>query len=415
MNHQNRVVITGMGTVNPLGNSVNESWEAAKAGQNGIAEITQFDASEQKVHLAGEVKNLDISAVISRKDARHMDRFTQFALVASDEAMKQSGLDLSKEADPYRCGVIMSSGIGGISTIEDNQSRGMKRGFDRVSPFFIPSAIPNMAAGRIAIAYGFKGYSTCIVTACASSNNAIGDAFRQIRDGYADVMLAGGAEACVTPLCIGGFTVMQALSTNPDPEHASCPFDAERSGFVMGEGAGALILESLEHAQNRGAEILGEIVGYGTSTDAYHITAPAPDGAGAAAAMKNAVSDAGISPEDVDYINAHGTSTPLNDKIETLAIRAAFGAHAEDMAVSSTKSMTGHLLGGTGAVEAIFTAMSLKDQFVPPTIHFEHEDPDCDLDIVPNAGRKAVLRYALSNGLGFGGHNAVVILKKWEA
>lgn len=415
MNHQNRVVITGMGTVNPLGNSVNESWEAAKAGQNGIAEITQFDASEQKVHLAGEVKNLDISAVISRKDARHMDRFTQFALVASDEAMKQSGLDLSKEADPGRCGVIMSSGIGGIGTIEDNQSRGLKRGFDRVSPFFIPAAIPNMAAGRIAINYGFKGYSSCIVTACASSNNAIGDAFRQIRDGYADVMLAGGAEACVTPLCIGGFTVMQALSTNPDPEHASCPFDAERSGFVMGEGAGALILESLEHAQNRGAEILGEIVGYGTSTDAYHITAPAPDGAGAAAAMKNAVSDAGISPEDVDYINAHGTSTPLNDKIETLAIRAAFGAHAEDMAISSTKSMTGHLLGGTGAVEAIFTAMSLKDQFVPPTIHFEHEDPDCDLDIVPNAGRKAVLRYALSNGLGFGGHNAVVILKKWEA
>ena len=415
MNKENRVVITGMGTVNPLGNSVAESWAAAKAGENGIAEITLFDSSEQKVHLAGEVKNLDISTVINRKDARHMDRFTQFALVAADEAMKQSGLDLSKEADPYRCGVIMSSGIGGIATIEDNQNRGMKRGFDRVSPFFIPSAIPNMAAGRIAIAYGFKGYSTCIVTACASSNNAIGDAFRQIRDGYADVMLAGGAEACVTPLCIGGFTVMQALSTNPDPDKASCPFDAERSGFVMGEGAGALILESLDHAQARGADILGEVVAYGTSTDAYHITAPSPNGEGAAAAMTAALNDAGIAPESVGYINAHGTSTPMNDQIETKAIKTAFGEHAKHLAVSSTKSMTGHLLGGTGAIEAIFTAMALRDQFVPPTIHYETPDPDCDLDIVPNAGRDAELDYALSNGLGFGGHNAVVIMKRWEA
>ncbi|WP_455126859.1 beta-ketoacyl-ACP synthase II [Pseudoramibacter alactolyticus] len=411
--NQRRVVITGMGTVNPLGNDTAASWAAAKAGQNGIAPITQFDAGDLKVQIAGEVKDLDISPVISRKDARHMDRFTQFARVAAHEAMTAAGLDMAREADPTRCGVIFSSGIGGIGTIADSQDRGRDKGFDRVSPFFVPSSIANMAAGQIAIAYGFQGYSTCVVTACASSNNAIGDAFRQIRDGYADVMMAGGAEASVTPLCIGGFTSMKALCTTNDPDRASTPFDADRSGFVMGEGAGALILESLEHAEARGAAILGEVVGYGTSTDAYHITAPQPEGRGAIVAMQKALSDAGIAPDAIDYINAHGTSTSMNDAIETKAVKGVFGDHAKALAISSTKSMTGHLLGATGAIEAIFTLCALRDGFIPPTIGYRTPDPECDLDIVPNEGRAADLRYALSNGLGFGGHNAVVVMKKW--
>lgn len=410
-----RVVVTGMGTVNPIGNDLETSWQAAKAGKNGIGPITRFDASDMKANLAGEVKDLDFSQYIGRKDARHMDRFTKFAMVAAAQAMADSGLDMAKEADPYRCGLIIASGIGGIETIADQDERGQEKGYDRVSPFFVPMSIANMAAGQVAIAYGFKGYSTCIVTACASSNHAIGESFRQIRDGYADVMMTGGAEACVTPLCIGGFTSMKALSTSDDPDRASMPFDADRSGFVMGEGAGLLVLESLEHAQARGAKIYGEVVGFGASTDAYHITAPAPDGAGAVAAMQAAIDDAGITPDAIDYINAHGTSTPMNDRIETAAIKTTFGDHAKELAVSSTKSMTGHLLGATGAVEAIFSVMALYDGFIPPTIGYKTPDPDCDLDIVPNEGRAADLHYALSNGLGFGGHNAVVIMKKWEA
>ncbi len=415
MNNKQRVVITGMGTVNPIGNTTAESWRAAKAGVNGIAPITLFDTSGQQVKLAGEVKGLDIPAHIPKKDARKMDRFTQLAIVAAQEAMAESGLDMEKEADPTRCGVMVASGIGGLKTIGEQQDRGHAKGFDRVSPFFVPMSIINMAAGQIAIAYGLKGMCSAVVTACASSNNAIGDSFHHIRDGYADVMVCGGAESCITDLGIGGFTSMKALTKCPDPNRASIPFDADRSGFVMGEGAGILVLESLDHARKRGAAIVGEIVGYGASCDAYHITAPDPTGAGGAAAMRIAVADAGISPDAIGYINAHGTSTPLNDSGETAAVKAVFGAHAQKLAMSSTKSMTGHLLGGTGAVEAVFCVKALADQFVPPTIGYQKPDPACDLDIVPNTGRAAAFDYALSNNLGFGGHNAVVVFKKWEA
>ena len=342
-----------------------------------------------------------------------MDRFTQLALVASDQAMSDSGLDREKE-DLNRCGIIFSSGIGGFETLGEAYQRGSTRGFDSVSPFFIPMIISNMAAGQIAIRYGFKGMCSCVVTACASSNNALGDAFHYIRDGYAEVMLCGGAEAAITPLAMGGFTSMKALCEGDDPKRASIPFDAERSGFVMGEGAGALLLEEYDHALARGARIYAEVIGYGASCDAYHITAPAPGGVGGAACMALALADAGIAPEAVDYINAHGTSTPMNDSCETQAIRTTFGAHADKLMVSSTKSMTGHLLGAAGAVEAAFTALALHEGFVPPTVGYQVPDPACDLDIVPNQGRRADIRVALSNSLGFGGHNAAVVLKKWE-
>ena len=408
-----RVVITGMGTVNPTGNTVAESWEAVKAGKCGIGPITRYDTANQKVKLAGEVKDLDVDGLLGKRDAKKMDRFTQFALIAADQAMADSGLDREKE-DLDRCGVLISSGIGGFETVGEAYERGLAKGFDSVSPFMIPMIISNMAAGHAAIRYGFRGMCSCVVTACAGGTNAVGDAFRHIRDGYGDVMLCGGAEAAITPLAMGGFTAMKALTDSQDPLAASIPFDARRSGFVMGEGAGILVLEEYEHAKARGAKIYAEVLGYGANCDAHHITAPAPGGAGGAACMAQALADAGIAPEAVDYINTHGTSTSMNDACETAAIHSTFGGHAQKLLVSSTKSMTGHLLGAAGAVEAIFTALALKEGFVPATIGYREADPACDLDIVPNEGRKADIRVALSNSLGFGGHNAAIVLKKWE-
>ncbi len=408
-----KVVITGMGAVTPIGNTAADSWAAARQGVCGIAPITHYDTSAQKAKLAGEVKDLDPSAWVEKREMRKMDRVTQLAMVAAAQAMEDSGLDMEAE-DAARCGVIVSSGIGGLSTIESEHSRGLEKGFDRVSPHFIPMVITNMSAGHIAIRYGFKGMCSCPVTACASGSNAIGDAFRQIRDGYADVMLCGGTEASITPLGIGGFTSLKALHTGTDPLRASIPFDAERSGFVMGEGAGILILEEYEHAKARGAKIYAELAGYAANCDAHHITAPAPGGEGAARCMTLAMADAGVAPEEVGYINAHGTSTPMNDSCETAAIKAAFGEQAGKLAVSSTKSMTGHLLGASGAVEAIFTALAVRDDFVPATIGYKVADPACDLDIVPNNGREMHLTAALSNSLGFGGHNACLVFKKGE-
>ena len=408
-----RVVITGMGTVNPLGHSVAETWQAVRDGVCGIGPITQYDSSAQKVHLAAEVKDFDPAVALEGRDWRHMSRYAQLAMASAQEAMADSALDL-EQLDCSRCGVIVSSGIGGIGVTEREGLRCAQKGYDRASPYYIPMAIANMAAGLIAIAFGLKGMCTCPVTACAGGTNAVGDAFRYIRDGYAEVMLCGGAEAAVTPLSIGGFTSMRALHVGDDPNRASIPFDAKRSGFVLGEGAGILILEEYDHAMARGAKVYAEVVGYGATCDAYHMTAPAPGGEGGARAMAQALSDGGVAPEQVGYINAHGTSTPLNDSGETAAIKAVFGDHAYKLAVSSTKSMTGHMLGAAGAVEAIFTALTLRDGYLPATIHYQEPDPACDLDYVPNQGREAQVAYALSNSLGFGGHNACVLLKKWE-
>lgn len=409
-----RVVITGLGTVNPVGNNVKETWENVKKGVCGIGPITQLDVTDRAVKVAGEVKNLDVTEFIDKKEAKRMDRYSQLALIAAKEAFGDCGIDMEKE-DAERCGVILSSGIGGMATMEANYEMGERRGFDKISPFFIPMNIANMAAGNIAIAFGLKGMCSCVVTACASGNNAVGDGFHYIRDGYAEVMLCGGSESSITNLGIGGFTAMKALNTTDDPNRASIPFDKERAGFVMGEGAAVLVLEEYEHAKARGAKIYGEVVGYGATCDAYHITAPAPNGEGGAACMKMAVRDAGIQPEEVGYINAHGTSTHLNDACETAAIKTAFGEHAYKLMVSSTKSMTGHLLGGSGAVEAVLTTMALYDGFIPATINYKVPDEECDLDIVPNEGRNVQVEYALSNSLGFGGHNASVLFKKWEA
>ena len=408
-----RVVITGMGTVNPLGHNVAQTWQAVRDGVCGIAPITHYDASAQKVHLAAEVKDWDPTSVLDKKEVRHMARFSQLAMVSAKEAVADSGLDL-ESLDRTRCGVIVSSGVGGIALTESEQIRCSEKGFDRASPFYIPSTIANMGAGLIAIAFGFQGMCTCPVTACAGGSNAVGDAFRHIRDGYAEVMLCGGAEAAVTPLSMGGFTTMRALHVGDDPNRASIPFDAQRSGFVMGEGAGILVLEEYEHAKARGAKVYAEVVGYGATCDAYHMTAPAPHGEGGARAMAQALADGGVAPEQVGYINAHGTSTPLNDSGETAAIKAVFGDHAGKLAVSSTKSMTGHMLGAAGAVEAIFSALTLKEGYLPATIHYQEPDPACDLDYVPNEGREAQVEYVLSNSLGFGGHNACVLFKKWE-
>ena len=408
-----RVVITGMGTINPIGHNLEETWKSVQEGVCGVDEIKSIDTTNFKLKIAAEVKDYVPENFLDKKEAKKMDRYTQFATIAAREAMKDSGINIEEE-DPYRCGTIISSGIGGLITNSNEHSRGLERGFEKLSPFYIPMTIANMAAGQIAIETGFKGICTCVVTACASGNNAVGEAFRNIRDGYADVMMCGGSEACICEMGIGGFTVMHALNISNDKKRASIPFDKERSGFVMGEGAGILILEELEHAKKRGAKIYGEVAGYGASCDAHHITAPDPEGLGAANCMKMAVADAGIKPEDVDYINAHGTSTPLNDAGETKAIKLAFGEHAYKLMVSSTKSMTGHLLGGSGAVEAIITTKALQEGFVPATINYEVPDPDCDLDIVPNEGRKADIRVAISNSLGFGGHNATTLFKKWE-
>lgn len=408
-----RVVITGMGAVTPLGNTVAQSWDAVRAGTCGIGPITRYDATGRKVTLAAEVKDWDAAELLGRQRAKHLARFAQFALIAAREAVEQAGLDTSA-IDATRAGVIVSSGIGGVEETEKQTESCLKRGFDRCSPFYIPSGISNMAAGEVAIEMGFKGMCTCPVTACAGGSNAVGDAFRHIRDGYAEVMLAGGTEAAITPLSIGGFTTMRALHTGDDPAAASIPFDARRSGFVMGEGAGMLLLEELEHAKARGAQIIAEVVGYGVTCDAHHITAPAPGGEGGARAMQQALDDAGgVAAEAVDYINAHGTSTQLNDRCETQAIKTVFGDHAYELAVSSTKSMTGHMLGAAGAVEAIFTALAVRDGYLPATIGYVEPDPECDLDCVPNEGREASVTYALSNSLGFGGHNACLLMKKY--
>lgn len=408
-----RVVITGLGTVTPIGNSVKDTWESVKKGVCGIAPITHFDTTDRKVTVAGEVKDFDQETVVDKKEIKRMDEFTIYALAAAKEAVIDSGLD-ENNTDYNRCGVLVSSGIGGLGTIQQETLRGNERGYDRCSPYFIPGAISNMAAGRIAIEYGFHGMCSCVVTACAGGTNAIGDAFRHIRDGYADVMLCGGTEASITPLGIGGFTSLQALSRSDDPLRASIPFDAERSGFVMGEGAGILVLEEYEHAVSRNAHIYCEVAGYGANCDAHHVTAPLEDGSMAAACMKLAMEDAGISPDKVQYINAHGTSTKLNDKSETAAVKLAFGNDASRVMMSSTKSMTGHLLGASGAVEGIILAMSVADDYVPATIGYREADPECDLDIVPNEGRNVTVNYAMSNSLGFGGHNASIIFKKVE-
>ena len=408
-----RVVITGLGAVTPIGLTAPASWQAAKDGVCGVAPITQFDASGLKVRLAAEVKDFDPLVCMTRPESKHMERFTQFAMCAAKEALADAAFDPA-QADLDRCGVIVSSGIGGIGLTEREHDKGKEKGWDRVSPFYIPMGICNMAAGQVAIASGFRGMCTCPVTACAGGTNAVGDAFHYIRDGYADAMLCGGTEAAITPLAIGGFSSMKALTQNPDPDRASIPFDAERSGFVMGEGAGVLLLEELEHAQARNAKIYAEVVGYGATCDAYHMTAPLPDGSGGAKAMALALADGGTAPEEVGYINAHGTSTHLNDAGETAAVKSVFGAHAYELAMSSTKSMTGHMLGAAGAVEAVFTALTLRDGFLPATINYRTPDPECDLDVVPGQGRAAGVRYAMSNSLGFGGHNASLLLKKWE-
>ena len=409
-----RVVITGMGAVTPVGNNVNDMWEAVKAGKCGIGKITHFNTENSAVKLAGEVKGFDAESIVDKAELRKMDDFTIYALAAADEAVKDSAIDFGKE-DTLRCGVILSSGIGGLTTIQRECLRGESKGYDRVSPHFVPMSITNMAAGHVAIRFGLHGMCTCVtcpVTACAGGTNAIGDAFRNIRDGYLDVTIAGGCEASITPLGIGGFTSMHALSKAEDVNRASIPFDKERSGFVMGEGAGVLILEEYEHALKRGAKIYCEIAGYGSTCDANHVTAPLEDGSMAAQAMTEAVKDAGIKPENIDYINAHGTSTKLNDKGETNAIKKAFGEHAYKLAVSSTKSMTGHMLGASGAVEAIISALAVKNDIIPPTINYQVPDDDCDLDIVPNKARESRVDYAMSNSLGFGGHNASIVLRK---
>jgi len=410
---ERRVVITGMGAITPIGNDVNTFWDNAKSGKLGIDYITLIDQDLIDVKIAAEVKDFDPDTLIGKKEAKRLDRFAQFGLVASDEAIKDSGMDLEK-VDLDRFGVMLGSGIGGFETIETECTKIATGKSKRVSPFFVPMTIINLGAGNVAIKHGLRGPCTSAVTACATGTNNIGDAFRTIKHGYADVMLAGGAEAPITRLGVSGFSSMKALNSDNNPARASIPFDKERGGFVMGEGAGLVVLESLEHAEARGANIIAEIVGYGSTCDAYHITSPAPDGSGAAKAMKDAVQEAGIKMDEVSYINAHGTSTDLNDKFETAAIKTAFGETAYKIPVSSTKSMTGHLLGAAGAIEVIICAKALQEGFIPPTIGYETKDEELDLDYVPNVGRKQELEYALTNSLGFGGHNATLLLKKWK-
>lgn len=407
-----RVVVTGIGAVAPNGNTTSEFWENAKNGISGIGPITLFDAENFKVKVAAEIKDFDPLKYIEKRETKRMDRFCQFAVAAAQQAVDDSELKV-QELDPLKFGVIVSSGIGGLGTIEKEHKTLMEKGPNRVSPLLIPMIISNMAAGNIAIRFGAKGPCSNVVTACATGTNSIGEAFRMVREGMADVMMAGGAEASITPLAIAGFAAASTLSTSEDPTRASIPFDAERSGFVMGEGAGVIILEELEHARTRGAKIYAEMVGYGQTCDAYHITSPDPEGTGAARAMEMAIKDAGIEKSNISYINAHGTSTPINDKFETNAIKKAFGEEAYKIPVSSSKSMTGHLLGAAGAVEAILCVKALEEGFIPPTAGYKVADPECDLDYVPNKGRKAELDCVMSNSLGFGGHNAVIIFKKW--
>ena len=408
-----RVVVTGLGAVTPIGNNVKDMWQGILEGQCGIDEITHFDTSHMKVKLAGEVKDLDVTAFLDKKAVRKMDKFIQYGLIAAKEAIKDANLNI-ETVDHDRFGVVVSSGIGGIGSIETNHQKALEKGFDRVSPYFIPMTIVNLAAGNIAIEVKAQGLCTTPVTACAGGTNAIGDAFRNIRDGYQDIMIAGGCEASITPLGIGGFTSMKALSESHDKNRASIPFDKERNGFVMGEGAGMLLLEEYKHAKKRGAKIYCEMVGYGVSCDAHHITAPLENGEGGAKAMQNALNDANISYQDIDYINAHGTSTPLNDKCETAAVKTVFKGHCDQLMMSSTKGHTGHCLGAAGAIEGVIVSLGLNQEFVPPTLHFQVQDELCDLDIVANTGRHMEYQYAMSNSLGFGGHNASIIFKKYK-
>ncbi|MFT5872901.1 MAG: 3-oxoacyl-[acyl-carrier-protein] synthase II [Clostridium sp.] len=410
---KNRVVITGMGAVTPVGNDVNSFWNNIKEGTCGIDVIKAFDITNFKCKLGAEVKDFDVTLALEQREARKMDKYCQYAMVAADEAVKNSGLDL-EAIDSEKLAVIVGSGIGGIGTIEKEHSKLMEKGPNRVTPYLIPMIIGNMAAGNIAIKYGAKGMCSSVVTACATGTNAIGDAFHLIQDGRADIIIAGGAEASITPLALAGFASLTALSKSEDPLRASIPFDKERDGFIMGDGAGIVILESLEHATMRNAKIYAEMKGYGATCDAYHITSPSPDGEGAARSMLMALNDGDVKAEEVSYINAHGTSTKVNDKFETVAIKAAFGEYAYKIPISSTKSMTGHLLGAAGAIEAIVCVKALEEGFIPATIGYKVPDEDCDLDYVPNLGRKQQLKYVMSNSLGFGGHNATILLKKWD-
>jgi len=409
-----RVVVTGLGAITPIGNTLNEYWDGLMSGRNGIAPITLFDASRHDCRFAGEVKGFDPLLYLDRKEAKRMDRFSQFAVAASKQAIADAKFVID-DLNAEQVGVLIGTGIGGLKVLEDQQEVYLTKGPDRCSPFMIPMMIANMAAGLTAIHLGAKGPNSCSVTACAAGSNAIGDAFRLIQRGYAQAMICGGTEAAVTPLSFAGFAACKALSTrNDDPTHASRPFDKDRDGFVMGEGVGILVLEELEYALARGARIYAEIVGYGMTCDAYHMTSPVPGGEGAARAISLALKDAGLTPDRVSYINAHGTSTPANDSTETAAIKKALGEHAYKVAISSTKSMTGHLLGGSGGIEAVATVMAMVNDRVPPTINLENPDPECDLDYVPNQSREHTVNVALSNSFGFGGHNVTLAFQKFR-
>ncbi|MCG1020099.1 beta-ketoacyl-ACP synthase II [Sutcliffiella horikoshii] len=408
-----RVVVTGLGAVTPIGLNVNEAWENAIKGVSGVGPLTRVDSEKFPAKVAAEITNFNAEDFMDKKEARRMDRFTQYAIAASFMAVKDANLEITDEIAP-RVGVWVGSGIGGMETFEQQYKTFLEKGARRVSPFFVPMMIPDMATGQISIALGAKGVNSCTVTACATGTNSIGDAFKVIQRGDADVMVSGGTEAPLTEMSFAGFSSAKALSLNPDPKTASRPFDANRDGFVMGEGAGIVVLEDLEHALARGARIYAEIVGYGATGDAHHITAPAPGGEGGVRAMKMAIEDADLQPGDIDYINAHGTSTEYNDKFETLAIKEVLGTHANNVAISSTKSMTGHLLGAAGGVEAIFTIKAIENGIIPPTINLDTPDPECDLDYVPNEARHKEVKAAMSNSLGFGGHNATIVFKKYE-
>ncbi|MEE8180015.1 MAG: beta-ketoacyl-ACP synthase II [bacterium] len=409
-----RVVITGYGVISPIGIGADDFWNSLANGKSGISRISTFDTSQFSSQIGAEVKNFQPEKYIDKKKIRKMDRFSQLAVAAAKIAIEDAKLDMKKE-DPFRVGVIVGSGIGGLSTVAAEHKVLLEKGPRRVSPFMIPMLITNIAAGEIAIAHNIQGPNYSLSSACATSNHAVGDALRLIQYGDADVIVAGGSEAAVTPLGLAGFCSARALSTrNDDPEHASRPFDKERDGFVMGEGAGIVILELLEHALSRGVPIRAELIGYGATNDAYHITAPSPDGQSAVRAISNALADGGVKPEEVDYINAHGTSTPLNDKVETFAIKKVFGDYAYKIPISSNKSMIGHLLGAAGAVELIATILSMEKEMIPPTINYEFPDPECDLDYVPNKARPKKINVALSNSLGFGGHNATLVVRKYK-
>jgi 3-oxoacyl-[acyl-carrier-protein] synthase II len=411
---QRRVVVTGLGVISPVGNDVESFWTSLIGGKSGIGRVTRFDPSDFRTQIAAEVKNFDASQYMDRKEVRRTDLYVQYAIAAASQALAGSGLDLAAE-DATRIGVVIGTGIGGIATFEEQTELMLAKGPSRVSPFFIPMMIANMASGQVSIQFGLKGPNTTTVSACASGAHAIGEAFQAIRYGQADVMVTGGSEATITKMAMAGFCALKAMSTrNGEPERASRPFERDRDGFIMGEGAGVLVLEEWDRAVKRGATILAEVAGYGTTGDAYHITAPPPEGEGAARAMAMALGDAALAPGDIDYINAHGTSTDLNDKYETAAVKSVFGAHAHRLAISSTKSMTGHLLGAAGGVEAVATVLTIARDLLPPTINLENRDPDCDLDYVPNEARPGRVRAALSNSFGFGGHNVSLAIRRAE-